>query len=114
MLTEGAETWQAAGSDIALVMLSVTPNCALLRKASQRHSASVFSTVFSPEQQVPSGFFAVLPAVTNVRQSAMFSTRLEQSTAGAGADFAAEDTATRRAQIAQITAILDLIAAISV
>ncbi|GER55510.1 disease resistance protein, partial [Striga asiatica] len=89
----GADTWQAAGRAKALVMLRVTPSWALLRKVSHRHCASVFSTVFRPEQHVPSGFVAVPPAVTYDRQSAMLSTRLEQSTAGAGAEGAAETPA---------------------
>lgn len=101
MLTEGAETWQAVGRDNALVTFSVTPNWALFLKASHRHVAPVFSTVFRPEQHVPSGFAAVLPAVTNDRQSAMFKTRLEQSTAGAGAEWAAEATAAERAKSMQ-------------
>ncbi|CAA2933949.1 Hypothetical predicted protein [Olea europaea subsp. europaea] len=45
---------------------------------------SVLSTVLRAEQQVPSGIFVVLPVVTKDRQSAMLSTKLEQSTAGAG------------------------------
>lgn len=67
-----------------MVTFKTTPYCALLLKASHRHSASAFSTVFSPVQHVPSGFDAVLPFDTYDRQSAMFSTRLEQSTAGEG------------------------------
>lgn len=98
MLIEGAETWQAAGRVKALVTLSVTPNCALFLKASQIHSASVFSTVLSPEQQEPSGFFVVLPLVTNERQSAKFNTRLEQSAAGAGAEFEADWTVVKTAK----------------
>jgi hypothetical protein len=44
------------------------------------------STVFKPEQQVPSGFFEVLSFDTNDKQSAMLSTRVVQSTEGAGAE----------------------------
>lgn len=94
LLTEGAETRQAAGRAKALVTLRVTPSWALFLKASQRQSASVLSTVLSPEQQEPSGFCAVLPLVTKDKQSAMFKTRLEQSAAGAGAVCPATDSPT--------------------
>lgn len=85
----GADILQREGSVRALVTFNVTPREALLLKASQRHSASVFNTVFNPEQQVASGLVTVLPAETNDRQSAMFNTKLEQSTAGAGDSAAA-------------------------
>lgn len=101
---EAAETLQAEGRLMALEMLSTTPSCALLLNASQRHSASVFSTVFRPEQHVPSGLSTVLPLETKERQSAIVRTRLEQSTAGAGASLwdvdrtvAAEDRTRRTA-----------------
>lgn len=85
LLTEGAERWQAEGRAKALVIFNVTPNWALLLKASHRHSGSVFSTVFRPEQQVPSGFFTLPLPVTYDRQSAKLRNTPEQSTAGAGA-----------------------------
>nr|GMD11239.1 hypothetical protein BHM03_00030143 [Ipomoea batatas] len=94
LLTEGAETWQAAGRDKALVTLRTTPNWALFLKPSQRHSALDFSTIFRPEQQVPSGFVVVLPFITKERQSARFRTKLLQSTAGAGAEWWAESAVT--------------------
>jgi hypothetical protein len=76
---------QAAGRAVAFVTFNTTPKEALLLKASQRHSASAFSTVLSPTQQVPSGFVTVLPLVTYDKQSAMFKIKVEQSTDGAGA-----------------------------
>lgn len=85
LVAEEAATLQAAGRAMAFVTLRMTPSWALLRKASQMHSASVLSTVFSPEQHVPSGFSTALPFETNDRQSAIVSTKLEQSTAGAAA-----------------------------
>lgn len=85
LVAEEADTLQAAGRERALVTLSTTPSWALLLKASQMHSASAFKTVLSPEQQVPSGFSVVLPLETKDKQSAMFSTRVEQSTPGGGA-----------------------------
>ena len=62
--TEGAETLQAAGRAVALVIFKTIPKEALLLKAPQRHSASAFDTVLRPAQQVPSGFVTVLPFVT--------------------------------------------------
>lgn len=99
LLTEGPDTWHASGRVSALLTFSVTPNWALFLNASHRQSASVFSTVFSPEQHAFAGFFAVPPTVTYDKQSAMFRTRLEQSTAGAGA--AAVIAAAERARIMQ-------------
>lgn len=85
LVAEGAETLQAAGRVMAFVIFKLTPRLALFLKASHKHSASVLSTDFSPEQQDPSGLFTVLPADTNDRQSAMLNTRVVQSTPGAGA-----------------------------
>lgn len=75
----------AAGSVAALVMFKVTPREALLLKASQRHSASVLSTVLSPLQQERAGFASVPPLETKDKHSAMLSMRVVQSTDGAGA-----------------------------
>lgn len=84
LVAEGAETLQSEGSVWAFVTFKVTPREALLLKASHRHSASAFNTVLSAEQQDPCGFVTVLPACTNERQSAMFNTKVEQSTDAAG------------------------------
>ena len=109
MEREGAETRQAAGSVRALETLSVTPSCALFLKASHRHWGFVFTTVFNPEQHVPSGFCAAPPAVTNGRQSAMLATRLVQSAAaGAGADCAAEERESSTAIAKKVSAIFGI------
>jgi len=85
LATEGAETLHAVGRVVALVTFKITPNWALLLKASQRQIGAVLSTDLRPEQHVPSGLVMVLPLVTKDKQSAMVRTRLEQSTDGAGA-----------------------------
>ena len=61
----------------------------------------VFTTVFNPEQHVPSGFCAAPPTVTNGRQSTMFTTRLLQSRA----DCAAEERDSSTAIAKKVTAI---------
>lgn len=99
LVTEGAETWQAEGKDKAFVTLRATPNWALFLNPSQRHSASVFNTIFRPEQQEPAGFFSVLPLVTKDKQSAKLSIRLLQSAAGAGADWCAADSTAMKVKI---------------
>lgn len=109
-LTGGAETRQAEGRSKALVMFNVTPNCAAFLKASHRHSAWVFNTFFSPEQQFPSGFFTVASPLTYVRQSAMSRIMLEQSAAGTGAvaamqTSAANKTAVRESRIGIVVLI---------
>lgn len=90
-VTEGAETWQAAGRLNALVTFRVIPNWALFLNPSHKHSASVFNVVLRPEQHDPSGFSTVLPLVTNDKQSAIVNVKLEQSTAGAAAPAPEED-----------------------
>ncbi|KAM7468446.1 hypothetical protein LguiB_016008 [Lonicera macranthoides] len=64
-------------------------------------SASVLSTVLSPEQKDHLGFFTMLPAVTNERQSARLRITLEQSTAGAGAAWWASEAELVKAQMAR-------------
>lgn len=79
-MAEGAETLQTVGKVKALVTFRVTPIEALLLKASHRQSGSAFSTVFKPEQHVPSGFETSLPLDTKDKQSAMLRMIEEQST----------------------------------
>ena len=94
LLMEGAETLQAAGRLKALVLLGVKPSWSLFLKASQRQSGSDLTTVFSPEQQLVSGFLVVLPLVRNEEQLAKFRTRAEQFADGAGADWLEADSTT--------------------
>lgn len=78
---EGMLTPQTCGRERAFVMLILTPKSAPLLKASQRQPTCPFATFFSPAQQFPSGFLTLLPASTNVRQSARFIRALLQSMA---------------------------------
>ncbi|OAY68382.1 putative glucan 1,3-beta-glucosidase A [Ananas comosus] len=80
---DGYNTVRKYTSDAFVIIL--TPRSWLPWKAWQRQPTSSLTTFFSPEQHPPSGFAALLPTSTYVRQSARLSSAAEQSAAGAGA-----------------------------